>query len=208
MVEAGRELFGARFTAEGIHFAGRLDPLILDDMLAASGVEVSRPNADALRRAYPRHLERELAKGSGRALPGVLALLDVLGRESSAALGLLTGNFAETGCMKLRACGIDPDRFAIQVWGDDSPHDPPCRDHLPGVGLSRYEQRFGRATDPRRVTIIGDTPHDVSCARAHGCRALGVATGQFSIEQLLGAGADRVVANLSETGSIADWLLS
>src|SRR5262245_27525801 len=80
MVDAGRELFGPRFTAEGIRFAGRLDPLILDDMLALSGVEVSRANLDALRAAYPRHLERELAKGSGRALPGVLPLLDALER--------------------------------------------------------------------------------------------------------------------------------
>lgn len=206
MVSAGRELYGPSFTADGINFAGRLDPLILEDMLRQNGQQVSAANLAAMRRTYRQHLEAKLVPGIVRVLPGVMALLDELGARDDLALGLLTGNFEETGSMKLRAGGIDPERFEIAVWGDDSPHDPPTRDHLPGVGLSRYRERYGRAADPGRTTVIGDTPHDVSCARAHGCRALGVATGQFSVEQLLDAGADRVVRDLSQTSDLAAWL--
>lgn len=144
---------------------------------------------------------------NGRALPGVTALLDDLAGRPEVTLGILTGNFEETGSMKLRACGIEPSRFAVHVWGDDSPHRPPSRDHLPGVGLERYRARFGREIDPRLVTVIGDTPHDVACARAHGCRALGVATGRHSTQELWDAGADLAVPDLAATQAVTDWLL-
>ena len=121
-------------------------------------------------------------------------------------LGLLTGNYADTGSMKLRACGIEPEWFRVKVWGDDSPHSPPCRDHLPGVGLERYAMLTGRKLEGRHAVVIGDTPHDVSCARAHGCRSLGVATGRFSVEQLEKAGADWAVTDLRETQRILGWL--
>src|SRR5262245_32108522 len=207
MMAAGRDLFGTAFTADGIPFAGRLDPVIMEEMLARNGVEVLPANLGAFRAGYRRRLEDHLVPGIGRALPGVLSLLDELEARDGVCLGVLTGNFADTGSMKLRACGIEPDRFAIQVWGDDSPHRPPRRDHLPGVGLDRYEQRHGRRIEPRLVTIIGDTPDDIACARAHGCRALAVATGQFSVAQLTAAGADRVVANLADTRDVMSWLV-
>jgi phosphoglycolate phosphatase-like HAD superfamily hydrolase len=121
-------------------------------------------------------------------------------------LGLLTGNYPETGAIKLRASGIDPDAFPIQVWGCDSPHSPPARDHLPPVGMRRYRERYARELDPADVTIIGDTPHDIACARAHGCRSVGVATGQFSVEQLLAAGADIAWPTLSNTNEVTAWL--
>lgn len=208
MVDAGRELFGAEFSSDGIQFAGRLDPLILIDMLERNGQKASPENLLAMRQAYGRHLPGHLAKGTGRSLPGVTALVSTLGDANGVTLGLLTGNFAETGLLKLTACGIETDRFTIRVWGDESPHTPPARNHLPGVGLSRYRERFGRAIEPGRVTVIGDTPHDIACAKAHGCRSLGVATGSFTVDALRACGADRVVQNLSDTPGIRDWLLS
>jgi phosphoglycolate phosphatase len=133
-------------------------------------------------------------------------LLQDLEGRAGVVLGLLTGNFPETGAIKLRACGIDPDRFSLQVWGDQSPHVPPCRTHLPAVGMSRYRETHGEI-ECGRVTVIGDTPHDVACALANGCRSLGVATGSFSSEELRRAGADHVVSDLSATQEIAAWLL-
>jgi phosphoglycolate phosphatase-like HAD superfamily hydrolase len=208
MVAAGRELFGPGFTADGISFGGRLDPLIMVDMLVKSGCEPSAANMKAFRDTYTRLLPEHLASGTGRSLPGVNRLVPELGATDGVVLGLLTGNFAETGLMKLRACGVETERFTINVWGDDSPHDPPARDHLPGVGLTRYRQRFGRGIDPREVVIIGDTPHDVSCAKVHGCRSLGVATGSYKAEELRACGADCVVMDLSDTTGVRDWLLS
>jgi phosphoglycolate phosphatase-like HAD superfamily hydrolase len=209
MVDAGRELFGAGFTVDRIDFAGRLDPLIIGDMLAANGVMDNPQRRQQFRAAYRNHLERRLAvPGIGRALPGVQELLDALGQQRGVTLGLLTGNFEETGSMKLRACGIDPERFAVRVWGDESPHDQPRRDHLVPLGIARAVAHRGEPISSSTVTVVGDTPHDVQCARQHGCRSLGVATGSFGADQLRAAGATHVVSDLSETQVVISWLVS
>jgi phosphoglycolate phosphatase len=93
------------------------------------------------------------------------------------------------------------------VWGDESPHHPPLREHLPPVGLERYRRHTGRELEPRRATVIGDTPHDVRCARVHGCRSLGVATGSFRVDALREAGADLALDDLSDTERVLNWLV-
>lgn len=209
MVDAGQELFGPGFTGAGVESAGRLDPLIIRDMLTASGIAVTPTHVAAIRAGYHRHLKRRLApRGVAFALPGVHELIDALLRAGDATLGLLTGNFEETGCFKLATCGIDPDRFAVRVWGDESPHEPPSREHLPPIGLERYRVMYRRELPPSSATIIGDTPHDMRCAKLHGLRALGVATGPFSPEHLIEAGADRAVRDLTSTGDVLEWLVS
>lgn len=226
MRDAGIDLVGPHFTADGYSFAGSLDPVIIADMLRAHPTDPSRPEPDGarirrFREVYAEHLSRRLsANNTSRALPGVHALLDALWRracesagERPVTMGLLTGNFEETGTLKLRCAGIDMSRFAVRVWGDDSPHHPPRREHLPPVAMRRYRETFGREIDPRvdprvgGVTIIGDTPHDVSCGLAHGCRVLAVATGQFSRADLLAAGAHHAVDTQEDTAGIAGWLL-
>jgi phosphoglycolate phosphatase len=217
MQDAGRELFGSHFVFEGVDFAGRLDPLILRDLFSVNKVEPTADNFEAMRWAYGEHLRRRIAvPNTARALPGVHALLDALRPRTDLTLGLLTGNFAETGSLKLRAVGIDPDDFPIQAWGDLSPHNPPSRDHLVPVAfeqvrrLSATAQRLSSngSVDPRRVLVIGDTPHDVQCAKAHNCRSLAVATGLHSVELLRSTGADHVVSDLSDTAAIMEFIFS
>ncbi len=206
---AGRAIFGPEFDENTVEYAGRLDPLIIRDLLVAHGKAPEPDVVAQFRAGYRANLEILLARpGVARACPGVSALLDVLGGRDDLVMGLLTGNYPETGSVKLRACGIDPDRFPIQVWGCDSPHDPPARDHLPPIGVARFQERYGRPLAAKDVTIIGDTPHDIACARAHGCRGLGVATGQFSIEDLERAGADLALPDLSDTERVIQWLTS
>lgn len=209
MVAAGRRLHGPAFTADGIPFGGQLDPVILSLMLGRAGVEPTPEAIQAVRRAYHAELQGALrTPGVARPLAGVLDLLGALeAHQSRPALGLLTGNFEETGRLKLRGAGVDPDRFCVRVWGDDSPHAPPLREHLPPVGLQRYRDIRGAPLEPCRVTIIGDTPHDVRAARATGCRVLAVATGRTPAPELAAAGADRVVDDLSDTTGVLRWLM-
>lgn len=208
MTRAGNLLFGPGFRAEGISYAGRLDPLIMRDMLALSGVAAEESTLARFRRAYAAELPRELSQGGCRALPGVGALLDAVEGEGTFTMGLLTGNFAETGQAKLRACAIDPDRFAIRAWGDESPRRPESRDQLPEVAMARHAARLGRAADPLKVVIIGDTEHDVRCAKVNGCRCIGVGTGRTSADELSRAGADLVLADLSDTEGVLRALRS
>jgi phosphoglycolate phosphatase len=207
--QAGIDHFGPTFAVDGTDFAGRLDPLIIRDLLINNGLPVNDENRRLLREGYKRHLSTRLeTPGVGRALPGVMRLLEELERVDAATLGLLTGNFADTGSLKLRACGIDPARFALAVWGDQSPHDPPSRDHLPPIALDRDQRRRGRRLPAEKALIIGDTPHDVRCAKVSGMRCLAVATGSYTVDQLDAAGADRAVADLSETDDLTRWIFA
>ncbi len=203
---AGRDLFRSDFSVDGIDFAGRLDPLLLDEMLLRNSVAEAGAH-DRLRHRYAERLPAVLAASDqARALPGVHDLLSALTGVTGAVVGLLTGNFRETGHIKLRHCGIDPTQFSPAVWGDESPHRPPSRDHLPAVAMTRHASQNGGAIHPSRVVIIGDTPHDARCAKTNGCRCLGVATGKYGRDDLMGAGADAVVADLSDTGRIVRLL--
>ncbi|MHC4975360.1 MAG: HAD family hydrolase [Planctomycetota bacterium] len=208
MEHAGLELYERDMNASGINYAGRLDPLILIDILVENSIDPTPEELARFRDGYHRHLKRlfEEFPDSSYALPGVQDLLEALRAHASTTLGVLTGNFPETGTMKITRAGIDMDHFEILVWGDDSPHDKPAREHLPGVAIEKHEAHTGSRPDPSRVLIIGDTIHDVSCAHAHDCICLGVATGLYSHDDLRDAGAHHVVEDLSNTEAIMAWM--
>ncbi|MEZ6243632.1 MAG: haloacid dehalogenase-like hydrolase [Phycisphaerales bacterium] len=208
MLAAGRELFGESFTGEGVSFGGRLDPAIIADLLRVSGVEPTPRAFSGMREGYVRYLSRTLSReGVARALPGTRELVEALLAEQGVTLGVLTGNFPESGELKLRAAGFDPVTFRVRVWGCDSPHEPPERHHLPPIAIKRYEQEMGEPIPGERVVVVGDTVHDVTCGRANGCRTLGVATGYTTREGLVAAGADLVLDDLRDTAGVVRWLL-
>ena len=195
------ELYGRPFELKDVTTAGRLDPLIWAEAAAINGVDADAGH-DAFRDAYARHLAAAFA-GPARAelLPGVVELVDALEREASIVLGLLTGNYEETGRLKVTHAGIDPDRFTITAWGDDGGH----RRDLPAVAMARYATEHGEIA-PEEVVIIGDTPHDIDCAQHHGCRVLAVATGQFGPDAL--CDADWTIDDLGCTDDVARWITS
>jgi phosphoglycolate phosphatase-like HAD superfamily hydrolase len=203
MCEAGVRVFGRRLERRGVEFAGRLDPLILRELIASNGFDPTPDAMGDLRAAYAEMLPGFLH--ATEALPGTHALVDRLEREAGVTLGVLTGNFPETGRLKLAAAGFDPGRFTVCAWGDDSPHEPPAREHLPPVAMDRFRHATG--APPRETLIIGDTPHDVACALANGCRVLAVATGYTDAESLRRAGAHRVASDLSDTPAVLGWVL-
>ncbi|HRP62106.1 MAG TPA: HAD family hydrolase [Phycisphaerales bacterium] len=204
MRDAGRELFHPDFTVDGVEFSGRLDPVIYRDLAALNAIDDAEARHDEFRAAYGRHLGRLLGAGPvARALPGVAALIDRLRLHENITLGLLTGNYPETGTLKITRAGFDPSAFVVHAWGVDGA----TRRHLPRVAVERYTQLRGVGLPPESVIVIGDTPHDVDCARAHACRSLAVATGLFSVDELLACGADHAVQDLSETEAVLGWLL-
>lgn len=204
MQEAGKRVVGDHFTLEGVEFAGRLDPLIWADGIARSGGDGDERLHDDFRAAYGEALARRLApRGVAHALPGVPALLDALEARPHTTLGLLTGNYPETGRVKLEAAGIDPARFAVPVWGTDGPD----RRSLLPVGLDRYEALHGHALGPERVVVVGDTVHDIDCAHANGCVALAVATGpSYARADLEAHHPELLLDDLMDAPRILRWL--
>ena len=149
---------------------------------------------------YLARLEQELSNDVPRVhrLDGVLELLDALEARADRVIGLLTGNVVEGATRKLRAVGIDPQRFRIGAFGSDHEHRP----SLPAIALARWRAASAVAHSGDRLVIIGDTPADIHCGREVGARAIAVATGHYSVDDLLAHAPAAVFADLRDTDAV------
>jgi phosphoglycolate phosphatase-like HAD superfamily hydrolase len=117
-----------------------------------------------------------------------------LRRRGSPTMGILTGNVSTTAPIKLRAAGFDPEWFPVGAYGSERME----RDDLPALAVERAEKILGRRIAPGQVVIVGDTPQDVSCARALGAVAVAVLTGFSSREELAATQPDYLLDDLSQ----------
>lgn len=188
-----------------IRFDGKTDPQIIVELLREAGRDWSgEPELiEELSDQYLDLLESELTAENApppTLMPGVIPLLDALHQDARATLGLVTGNLARGAALKLRSVGIDPERFVVGAFGSDSPHRP----DLPAIAANRAEQHFGHVPSGHDVVIIGDTPADITCGQTIGAKAIAVATGSYSADDLRDAGAYLVLDDLMETSRILD----
>lgn len=198
MERAGKHVWGEQFSLADINFGGSLDPVILRQATTSRKLHFDDDRHRHFRSTYSAELSIELARPeSAAALPGVLTLLAHLREAACATIGLLTGNYEETGCQKLTAAGFDPRWFSPRIWGDAAPTRP---------GLVEHALRLHPDVRPEAVIVVGDTPRDVECAKVNGCRVLGVATGASSKQELALAGADVVVDDLVDPTPLFDLI--
>ena len=186
-----------------ISMAGKTDPQILKELLSSLGVKYDDALISEILGRYLRHLSVQM-EGNRKALkPHVMQLLDWLGEEGNARLGLLTGNVHEGARIKLSAFGIW-ERFSFGAYGSD--HED--RNMLLPQGLRRFRDITGSEVTFRDCIVIGDTPRDVECAKPYGAFTLAVATGPYDAKSLVRSGADAVIADLSEASGVLAPLLS
>jgi phosphoglycolate phosphatase-like HAD superfamily hydrolase len=190
---AVRERLGVEDDLRDIAFAGRTDPLILADILSRHGRDL--PDGEAPRfwaTAYAR-METLLIPGRGRLLPGVPELLAAVEREPGWVPALLTGNTAGMARIKLGHFGIF-ERFAFGAFGDEADD----RNALARVAVARAGERYG--VPPERCIVVGDTEHDIACARAAGARVVAVATGVRDRALLAAHAPDLLLDDLADAG--------
>jgi len=205
MIEAGKRLVGPHFSFDGVEISGRLDPLIWRDAASAAGVADPDGGQAAFRALYAEILaERLRTNPTAKLLPGVREIVDMIETQEIAKLGVLTGNYRETGRIKITSAGLDPDRFIIEAWGDEAP----TRPQLVPVAQRRHEEKIGLAINGERIVIIGDTVHDIDCARANGCRVIAVGTGGASMDDLAAREPDLLLDDLSAAHEIVRWIFN
>ena len=139
-----------------------------------------------------------------RPLQGVPEILDALDERDDVILGLLTGNVEPGARIKLTAAGINPDRFKINAFGSDHEHRP----ELPAIAQRRAGETLGLDIAGDRVVVIGDTPADIECGRSLGAKAIGVASGHYTVEQLEAHRPYAVFPSLGDTGKVLDTILN
>ena len=193
--------FQAHVPAKGIPFAGRTDRSIVQDFFTYFEVEHNEERFDRFMRAYLDHLPASLQKQDGLILPGVAHLLAELAERDDVVLGLLTGNFQAGAQLKLQHYELHA-YFAFGGFGDRHYH----RDDVAREALAEARQHHGDEIPPDRTWVIGDTPADVQCARAIGAKAVAVATGTFSREELEPTQPDHLFDDFSDPAELTRLL--
>jgi phosphoglycolate phosphatase-like HAD superfamily hydrolase len=138
---------------------------------------------------YEERLPERLHERKGRVLEGVREALDHFRacRPEIHSM-LLTGNTEAGARAKLTHYGL-----AEFFEGGAFSIDAGPRAAIASRALQTVRGNFPNENiEAQHVFVIGDTPHDIACAKAIGARAIAVATGVYSASDLRAYGAWRV----------------
>lgn len=200
LIEAFREDFNIDNPAN-VPFSGRTDRGIGTNLFEQHGIDDSPENWQRLRDGYIARLPVHLPQRNGKVLEGVLRLLKGLQSREAVAVGLLTGNLQEGARIKLAYFGLF-EHFKFGGFGDEHRN----RDGVAEAALAAAKQHANGTFDPGRVWVIGDTPLDISCARAIDAKVLAVATGMHPARELAGLRPDLLLEDLSDTDLVLNAL--
>jgi phosphoglycolate phosphatase len=200
--DAIRELTGREADYSDLPTSGLTDAQVAAEALRAVGVQPDDELLGQVRAGYERRLPDALLLREGGVLPGIRETLDGLAARGRVVSVLLTGNTSAGARAKLEHYGL----------ADCFPHGGAFCDGPGGrVPIARRALRLVESlvghTDTERIVLVGDTPKDVECARALELRAIGVATGSHSVEELRAAGAWHVVARVPDAERLEGLVL-
>jgi len=194
--EAFNEVYGFDGYKD-MKYAGYTDLQIFYDVISRNKLDADEKKIAMLIQSAIKHFgEKDLSQT--KLLYGVLDLLESL--KPHAVLGLVTGNIEEIAYMKLRHMGIGG-YFLVGGFG----HSSPKRADLVEAAFKEGEKRFGISKND--VFIIGDTVHDITAAHHAGVKAIGVATGRYSMEELKAENPMYVAADLTDK-KIAEMIIN
>ena len=197
IAEAAELMFGESCSLEGILVGGRLDPLIWNDVCEKYGRENSTECHQEFQRVYTELLRKNISTVTVKVLPGVQRLLDACSEMEDVTTGLVTGNYEETGKLKLQAAGLDHSMFVANAWGTDGEE----RNDLPPYAIAQLDM------DEPSV-LIGDTVHDVSSGQLAGCRVIAVCTGSDDRATLSQSKPDLLLDDLADTEVVLHWIFN
>jgi phosphoglycolate phosphatase-like HAD superfamily hydrolase len=199
---AMEKLYGINRGLQGLEIAGRTDKWIVGQLLGRDGKPNGLEEVAQFLDVYVELLAEELPRRNGGLHPGVLGILEEAHKRAELVQALLTGNIEKGARLKLTRYGVNH-FFDFGAFADDSS----IRNELGPHAKRRAEEKHGEEFPPERIFVIGDTPHDVACARAIGAKAIAVATGSFTKRQLKDCGADAVFTDLAHPKAFFDLLI-
>lgn len=191
LVQAVRRTTGLKTTTEGMAVQGMLDRDILAAMLRNAGA-----SSASIRRNMPRIVTRAQAiyvqscpDLRRRVCPGARLLLYRLFRRGVPA-GLVTGNLTRIGWKKMERAGLRR-YLRFGAFAELARN----RAGLVRIAI-RQARREGWISAQSPIALIGDHPNDVRAARANRIRAVSVATGLATADELAASSPDLLVPDL------------
>ncbi len=187
--------------------AGRSDTEIFFESLYLNDVPTGQDDdADAeLLTRYCWELETAFGERQtellqqGRLLAGAGAAVAAVAALPGAVQAVLTGTIKPNAVAKLRAFGLD--QFVdTEIGGYGSDAYP--KGSLLLMVRGRAAEKYGTAITEESTVYVADTVRDMEAAAIGGARSIAVATGRCSVAELRDAGADVVLADLSDTDQV------
>jgi len=191
--------------------AGRTDSEIFFEALAlnepTAGPVAARSDAESqdLLDRYSRELAAafcarlDLLPTLGRALPGAREAVAAVAGLPGVIQSVLTGTIRPNAVAKLRAFGMDG-FFDFEIGGYGSEVYPKGAQLLRSRG--RTAEKYGADIRVDSTVYVADSGRDVEAARIGGARCVAVASGRATAGELREAGADLVLDDLADTGSV------
>lgn len=187
--------------------AGRSESEIFFDALALNGLDVSDVGpAEKLLAPFGSELatamaaRRDMLRRDGQALPGAREALAAVGRLHGVVQTVLTGTSKPNALLKLRTFELEQ-FFDFSVGGYGS--EPYPKGALVRVARLRAAEKYGTALAEGGCVYIGDSVRDVEAAAMGGAASAAVASGRSTAAELRAAGADAVLADLTDAEAVA-----
>ncbi|AXG80844.1 HAD family hydrolase [Streptomyces paludis] len=174
-------------------------PLAVRELLLANSVPPDQVDefTDRIVDLLPKRLgdHRDRLRTEGRLMPGAVAALTAVQRSPQLVPSVVTGNLQESARIKLEALGLVT-YVDIEVGGyaSDNPHRPALVSTAQRRAGRKCKHEFNRGN----TVIIGDSLQDVRTGVEGGAHIIAVASGTTSAEHLAEAGADHVIADLTD----------
>jgi phosphoglycolate phosphatase-like HAD superfamily hydrolase len=195
-----KELFAVENAFQGISMAGKTDTQIIREGLVKHELSTDK-TLDAVINAYLRYLAQEINNDRKHVKPGIYEILVELQTLSNVEMGLLTGNLEKGARIKLEPFGLN-EYFPSGAFGSDDED----RNNLLPIAVKRFEKLSRMEIEISECIVVGDTPRDVECAHIYGAICIGVATGPYSYDILVEAGADYVLKDLTGQSAVLQFL--
>lgn len=162
---------------DGEAFAAHLGPPLADTM---RGYGFDEPMVERLVNHF-REIYPSVVVGATEPMPGAARALDAVRKAGGRTL-VITGKYEPNAALHLKAFGWDVDLLAGDV----------------------FAAAKGEVLREEGATIyVGDHLGDIVGAKTAGAVAVGVATGPYGVDQLVEAGADVALRDLTE---FPEWL--
>ena len=199
---AAEQQLGRAVDLRDIDYHGRTDLRIGRMIYDFLGHPVDEEAIKLFAEAYLQALQEEMPRSAeARQLPGVTTLLERLVGDARLRLGLLTGNLDRGARIKLSHLQLDH-FFPFGYFANHSED----RNGIAHYALKDLRTTHSPTFPPSRICIIGDTPHDIACARTIGAQTIAIATGQYTQDQLAAHHPDLLLADLNDPEPFLQWL--
>lgn len=203
LTRALREWADRPVSTNGVAFSGRTDLDIVASVLANNDLPTTEEMVEEAIRAYIHTMRETLSPNDVEVLPGVHQLLAVLDDRPAVHMGLVTGNVERIAYEKIAAHDLDA-YFPFGAFGSDHAD----RNELVPIARRRAQSHVGHSFDSTDdIVIVGDTVHDIACARAVGARSVAVCTGRYERHELAKQNPDILLNTLRDTQQVLTHLL-